>query len=323
MIAQAIRRRLLKPPFAPQVDLSGKHYVVTGCSPGSLGFATASILLRSGASVVTSTRSGDVGLIAELAIASGATPDRISCFALDLCEPDSVRQFIEQVRQRIPNGPDALINNAGIHLDLMSKWKEPQLTKDGFELHWRTNYLGTLQLTHGLLDDLLKRADQTGDARVVNVVSMLHSRGSNDQLETGAQPYNSWVAYGCSKLALMHFTHELQRRFEQRGLQAYCLHPGAVNTPVGVKGMATSPVIQTLVKAMVPLQSLFMLSPEEGAQTQVMCATEAGLKGGQYFRDCAVAKASDDSQNAAVAETLWHQGIDWLESSVNTRLEHR
>ncbi len=305
------------------MDLSDKHYVVTGCSPGSLGLATASILLRWGARVITTSRNGDPSLIPALAKASGASVDKISCFALDLCQADSVQQFIDTVRQTVPEGPDALINNAGIHLDLMSKWKQPQLTQDGFELHWRTNYLGTLQLTHGLLDDLLKRAGQVGEARVVNVVSMLHSRGSNAQLETGAQPYNSWVAYGLSKLALIHFSYELQRRYKARGLQAYCLHPGSVNTPVGVKGMATSPVIQALVKAMSPLQNLFMLSPEEGAQTQVMCATEPGCSGGRYFRNCKVANASADTEDATVAAMLWHQGIDWLESVINTKLEYR
>lgn len=114
---------------------------------------------------------------------------------------------------------------------------------------------------------------------MVDVVSTLHKRGSNDQLDTSAQLYNSWVAYGLSKLALVHFTFELQRRFAAQGLNAYCLHPGSVNTQVGVKGMATSPLIQSIVKALAPMQSLFMLSPEEGAQTQIKCTTEPELGG--------------------------------------------
>lgn len=312
MIAQTIRRRLLKPPFAQLVDLSGKHYVVTGCSKGSLGFATAAILLRWGASVIVTTRSGDGAIAEDLAKHSGASLAQVVIEPLDLCDTDSVENFVGQVQKRFPDGLDALINNAGIHLDLMSKWKQPQLTEDGFELHWRTNYLGTLQLTHVLLNHLLKRARSSGNARIVNVVSMLHSRGSNAQLDTGAEPYNSWVAYGLSKLALIHFTYELQRRYGDQGLDAYCLHPGAVNTPVGVKGMATSPVIQTLVKAMSPLQSLFMMSPEEGAQTQIMCATEPGLSGGRYFRDCREARASEDSKDGSVAARLWDEGLSWL-----------
>ena len=63
---------------------------------------------------------------------------------------------------------------------------------------------------------------------------------------------------------------------------------------------------------MSPLQSLFMLSPEEGAQTQVMCATEPGLQGGRYFRDCKVANASEDTKDDAVAAQLWEEGLSWL-----------
>ena len=70
---------------------------------------------------------------------------------------------------------DVLINNAGVHLDLMSAWKEPRLTDDGFEIQWRTNYLGTMHLTHELRAALETTAGATGEARVVNVVSSLLS----------------------------------------------------------------------------------------------------------------------------------------------------
>ncbi len=49
---------------------------------------------------------------------------------------------------------------------------------DGHEVHWRTNYLGTAQLTRLLLGALLA----AGEARVVNVVSKLHDRGRNECL---------------------------------------------------------------------------------------------------------------------------------------------
>ena len=120
MIAQTIRRRLLKPPFAQQIDLSGKHYVVTGCSRGSLGFATASILLRWGASVMVTTRSGDTAIAEDLAKHSGAPLSQVVIEPLDLRDTDSVANFVGQVQKRFPDGLNALINNAGIHLDPVS-----------------------------------------------------------------------------------------------------------------------------------------------------------------------------------------------------------
>lgn len=313
MFAAAVRRLLLRPRFAEPEDLTGRTAVVTGCGPRSLGFATAAVLARWGARVLATTRSGDPALEARLRSASGEVPKgRISLHALELGDTGSVDAFARSAAEACNGRLDVLVNNAGIHLDLMSRWKEPQLTPDGFELHWRINYLGTLQLTHRLLPALLRAAQASGDARVVNVVSTLHRRGSNDELATGPQPYDSWAAYGLSKLALVHFSFELQRRHAGRGLQAWCVHPGSVDTPVGVKGMATSPRWQTAVRVLSPLQSLFMLSPEEGAQTQILCATERGLQGGRYFRNCAATAPSDDALDPAAAEQLWRSGEQWL-----------
>src|SRR3546814_2341650 len=98
-----------------------------------------------------------------------------------------------------------------------------------------------MQLTNALLPLLLRSAAQTCDARIVNVVSMLHTRGRNEFLFTPITPYNSWVAYGTSKLALVHATFELQRHHAAAGLQAYCLHPGAVFSNIADKGLSGNP----------------------------------------------------------------------------------
>ena len=115
--------------------------LVTGAGEGSLGEATAVALRGLGFRVLTTTRSCPVaadthpldltsrGSVAELAAWVGSSADRL----------------------------DVLVNNAGIHLDLRSRWREPQLV-DGHEVHWRTNYLGTAQLTRLLLPRLLETA---------------------------------------------------------------------------------------------------------------------------------------------------------------------
>ena len=173
---------------AERVDLTGRVIIVTGAGAGSIGFETARILSSWGATVVTTTRR-----------------------ELELTDSGSVTRFAESFladHDRL----DVLINNAGVHLDLRSQWKAPHLV-DGYEIHWRTNYLGSVHLTHLLLPTLIATAAQTGDARVVNVVSKLHARATNEQLFGEIDPYNSWVAYGRSKLGLMHHANELHRRF--------------------------------------------------------------------------------------------------------------
>ena len=119
---------------------------------------------------------------------------------------------------------DVLVNNAGIHLDLRSAWHEPHLV-DGLEVHWRTNYLGTAQLTRLLVPLLLATAEAQGEARVVKVVSKLHARGRNEGLDGHLSPYDSWAAYGTSKLALVHEAREIERRYGGRGLHGYSRAP--------------------------------------------------------------------------------------------------
>ncbi|HQQ62377.1 MAG TPA: SDR family NAD(P)-dependent oxidoreductase [Pseudomonadales bacterium] len=294
---------------ATVVDLRGKHIIVTGASEGSLGFATAQILASWGAHVFISTRSDPSATVNALRKASGGVVDG---FPLDLTNTASVNAFAAWYGNKHGERLDVLINNAGIHLDLRSEWKTPTLTADGYEIHWRTNYLGTAQFTHALLPLLQKTAQQTGDARIVNVVSQLHSKGRNSALFAPLEPYNSWRAYGTSKLALVHFTTALQQHFASEGLQAYCLHPGAVYTRIADKGLAGHFWIGLLRKLLAPVEALFLLSPTMGAQTSLYCATEKNLRGGHYYVDCTETPACADAQDTAVATRLWNETLAWI-----------
>ena len=266
---------------ASPVDLAGRRVLVTGAAPGSLGAATADALRSWGADVVT-TRRAD----------------------LDLADASSVRRFVASF-----SGPlDVLVNNAGIHLDLRSSWKTPTLTADGYEIHWRTNYLGTAQLT----SLLLPRLASSPDPRVVNVVSKLHTRARNADLFAARDPYDSWAAYGASKLALIHHAFELQRRCAP--VQGYALHPGSVYTHIADRGLEGHRVLSALRRVFAPVERRMLLSPEDGAQTTLHCATAPGLAGGRYFRDCAPADPSADALDASVSARLWDETDERLAS---------
>jgi retinol dehydrogenase 12 len=305
----SLHRLLLRPAFAVPVDLRGRHAVVTGTAPGSIGYETARALAAWGAAVTVSTRSDPRAVVEQLRRDSGG---QVQGHALDLSGPDSVRTFARRCLDDHGGRVDVLVNNAGVHLDLLSQWKEPKRLADGQEIHWRTNTLGTLHLTALLLPALLDTARRHGDARVVNVVSMLHARGSNAGLFAPQQPYNSWVAYGLSKLALIHATFELQRRHGAAGLRASCLHPGAVYTNIAGKGLAGNPLIEKVRNALGPVEAFFLLTPEEGAQTQLHCATAPDAAGGLYYRNCRPVPPSADALDAQVSARLWEQAGAWL-----------
>jgi NAD(P)-dependent dehydrogenase (short-subunit alcohol dehydrogenase family) len=272
-----------------------KVALVTGTGPGSLGEATGSALRELGFRVLTTTRTCEV------------TDD---AHPLELSSRESVAALATWVATTTDR-LDVLVNNAGIHLDLRSKWTEPQLV-DGHEIHWRTNYLGTAQLTRLLLPLLLSTADHHGEARVVNVVSKLHDRGRNAWLDGVVTPYDSWAAYGTSKLALVHEAAEIERRYGARGLHGYSLHPGSVYTRIADRGLETAPVLARLRKLAAPLERRSLTSPTEGARTTVFCATSPEAVPGGYHRRSAVAEPSADAREAAAAVRLWEATTHWI-----------
>ena len=311
--------RLFTPkPRAAQVDMSGRLVVVTGASVGSLGYETAKVLAGWGASVAVTCLDDSDALQESLRRdlrSMGVDEARVSARRMDVCNARSVVEFAEWYGDRHGRELHVLINNAGVHVDLLGRHREPIRSRDGFEIHWRTNYLGTFHLTTLLLPMLMEGGRRSGDARIINVVSHLHDRGRNARFFEESRDYNSWQAYGQSKLALVHFSRELQRRYaEACNLQSVALHPGSSYTNMTFRGLRGYPALWRVIRVFTPLEALVLLSPAHGAQTSIMCASRTPLEGGGYYERCAIAKASEDALDAAVAKRLWEMSEDWVAS---------
>ena len=274
----------------------GRVAVVTGVGAGSLGEAIASGLREVGFRVLTSTRT---------------CPVTVDTHPMELTSRESVAEFARWV-QESTDRLDVLVNNAGVHLDLRSPWHEPHLV-DGMEVHWRTNYLGTAQLTRLLVPLLLATAGEYADARVVNVVSKLHARGRNDGLDGHLTPYDSWTAYGTSKLALVHEAREIERLYGDRGLHAYSVHPGSVATNIADRGLETAPLLGKLRKLAAPLERRALRTPADGASTVVFCATSPQAEPGGYHRASAPSTPSEDAQDEEAGRILWENTSRWCD----------
>ena len=142
--------------------------------------------------------------------------------SLDLASLAEVAAFAGRLQRR--KRLDLLINNAGV-MALPTR----QTTADGFEMQFGTNYLGHFALTARLLPLLLNAPAP----RVVSLSSVAHRTGMIDFNDLqGLRWYSPWKAYGQSKLAMLIFARELQRRSDAAGwrLTSVAAHPGWAQT---------------------------------------------------------------------------------------------
>jgi len=211
-------------------SLRVKRAVVNGRTSG-IGRATATGLAAHGAEAMQ-------------AITEHA-PGASVCFeALDLACLASVASFAARI-SAWHDALDILVNDAGV-----MALPQRGTTADGFETQLGVNYLGHFALTSLLLP--LLRSVQV--PRVVSVTSLSHRMGRIDfddlQAERGYAP---WKAYSQSKLALLIFALELQRRSDMArwGLTSLAAHPGWALTNFYSNGPAlegTPPFLMRLMR---------------------------------------------------------------------------
>ena len=290
----------------------GRSAVVTGAT-GGLGYEMALALARAGAEVILTGRDDRKGLSAIEKIHREVSCARISYEPLDLSNLASIADFSQRTLSR--QSLDLLINNAGV-----MALPRRQVTADGFEMQFGTNYLGHFVLTARLMP-LLRRAS---GPRVVNVSSLAHRTAfiDFDDLQ-GARVYSPWKAYGQSKLALLMFALELQRRSDASGwnLTSNAAHPGFARTSLFASGPGGLLALASGIAA-----PFFGQSATDGARPILFAATSPKAKPGAYygpggigeFRGApAPALIMPQARDAATAARLWEVSEKLAETSFN------
>jgi NAD(P)-dependent dehydrogenase (short-subunit alcohol dehydrogenase family) len=275
-------------------DLDNRTFIVTGASSG-IGKITALELAKRGAHVILACRSVAKAqpIVDELARETGNA--KIELVELDLADLASVRRCAEQLLARkIPI--HGLVNNAGLA-------GQRGTTKDGFEIQFGTNHLGHYLFTRLLLD----RIKASGPARIINVASHSHYGAKEIEWTALREPTKSRTAmqeYGVSKLANVLFTKELARKLEGSKVTTYALHPGVVATDVWRR--VPGPVRWVMKK--------FMITPEQGAQTTLRCATapELATQTGRYYDQHGKEKPPNPlAEDGRLAHELWTKSAEW------------
>jgi NAD(P)-dependent dehydrogenase (short-subunit alcohol dehydrogenase family) len=301
---------------------AGKLAVVTGANSG-VGLETARRLALAGASVVMAVRSVPKGLAAAaaagLTVASAgptdspATSGQVFVEQLDLASLASIAAFAD--RMMAAGRPiDMLINNAGV-MAVPSR----QTTSDGFELQFGTNYLGHFALTMRLLP-LLTAAPAP---RVTSLSSGTHWIGRIDLDDLQSErSYSAARVYAQSKLAMLMFAGELQRRSEAAGwgLLSNAAHPGATRTNLQVTGptLGTGRSRPRLIERLSLHIPGMWQNVDTGALPTLYAATSPdAVADGYYGPDgplgmrgqAGVARRSARAKDTTVAAALWDASV--------------
>ncbi|MER5381945.1 SDR family NAD(P)-dependent oxidoreductase [Streptomyces sp. NPDC002688] len=273
-------------------NLTDRTVVITGAGRG-LGLITARELARAGARVVLGVR--DTGKARSAVAGLNGTFD---IRPLDVSDLTSVRAFADSWSGDL----DILINNAGV-MDIPAA-----RTADGLDLQTATNYIGPFLLTTLLLERITDR--------VVHVTSELHRQGTIDldDLDWRTRRHHGMRAYQASKLAVVLFSLELQRRLTAAGspVRSVLASPGIARTTLAAH--SRSNVINRL--------TFLTNDPERGALSLLYAATQ-DVPGNSYvgpdglggFRGSpAVRRQGKSGRDPVTAGRLWDATADLIGS---------
>ena len=181
-----------------------KTVLITGASRG-IGQATAEHFLKQDWCVIgTSTTGTQIESYQNVTMLPLKLEDESSIMA---CVATLISQGIT---------PDVLVNNAAINPGPDDEYLVPEKVRRTVEI----NLLGLISLTEKLLPHILS------NGRVINLTSSA-SNVNNQHIQQSLTPY------GIAKAGVNLYTHNLAKRFKDKGLIVVALHPGWVRTDMG------------------------------------------------------------------------------------------
>lgn len=277
-----------------------KTVLLTGGGRG-LGRATAEKVAVSGHRVVLAARTRACAEAAVEGILHSHPRATVEARAVDLSSLEEVRAFANAEAER-DEPIDVLFHIAGV----MQTSRTRRFTVDGYEETLAVNVLAPFLLTARLLPAL----ERSVPARVVTVSSRLHLPGSRGEpvdfgfddpmLEHGYHPDR---AYKNSKLAVLWFTYELQRRLAPRPITSNAFCPGFVPATAAA---STSGVMRLVMSTVMP-HLPFATSVEAATDSLAFMALDPSLEGvgGRFFGEQHPIESSPQSRDTEQSQRFW------------------
>ncbi|CAG8569159.1 10890_t:CDS:2, partial [Scutellospora calospora] len=262
-------------------------------------FITVRELARKNAHVFVASRNKEKGESAIEQIKKETKNEAIEFLQLDLSSLNSVKHASETfLAKKLPL--HILINNAGIMATAF------ELTQDGIQDQFGVNHIGHFLFTILLLPTIKASAP----SRIINVSSIAHRVTPPAGIEfdklNDPNAHTTFQRYGQAKLANILFTIELNKRLSGTDTELY----RNISSNWG-----------SWIKPFVSIGTFFMLSPEDGALTQLYCATSPEIEEknyrGKYFIPFAkLSETTVQGKDEELAKKLW----DFSENLVKEKL---
>lgn len=191
---------------------AGRTAVVTGASRG-LGAGLARAFQARGLRLALCSRSEPI-----LAEGEGVMARR-----LDVVDGEAVERFAADAAERF-GGIDLWVNNAGV-LEPIGMLRD--LDSDDLARHLSVNVLGVFHGSRAFVRQLRARG---GEGVLVNISS-----------GAGRRAYAGWSAYCAAKAAVDRLTECVAAEEGERGLRAYSVAPGVIDTDMQEAILACGP----------------------------------------------------------------------------------
>ncbi|EME29234.1 Retinol dehydrogenase 12 [Galdieria sulphuraria] len=298
-------------------SLKNKTALVTGCNTG-IGYATCLKLAKAQARILICCRTMQKSIATadslrrELGIHDKG---RFCCFEADMENLDAVTTLAQDIIQ-LNEQIHFVILNAGVMQAANKK-----ITKNGLELHFAVNHMSHFLLTYLLMPQLIRSAP----CRIIVVTSNAYEYGKPEQLADHrfqSFPYIAVSAYAQSKLANILFAYELKKRFKDKGIDVFAVHPGAVLSDIyREEWLLHAPLVGFFTQKVL---SRIMRTPQEGGKTIAALLGDAlfssSLREGYsdacfsnlYWKDCKPQPVNSNLVNDISAEFLWRLSISIL-----------
>jgi NAD(P)-dependent dehydrogenase (short-subunit alcohol dehydrogenase family) len=204
------------------MELSGKTVIVTGASKG-IGAAIAAAMVAAGAKVIAHYGGDRAG--AEAAV-SAAAPGQAVLIGADFGQRAEVDRFWTDALAAGDDRIDVLVNNAGI----MRQTGGIADPIENWDRDWADSMAVNVDAPARLMRHAVRHwlAAETPGA-VIGIGSWVTTRGTANP---GA------ISYAASKAAIAAATKTVARAYAAKGILAYVIAPGVVDTQMSVESAA-------------------------------------------------------------------------------------